>query len=782
MRVIGLKLALLGSACAGAFVVSAPASAQDAQSADGVLPEAQEESPNTIVVTARKREEDLLDVPLPVTVATQEQLERDQVYNLTDLQRITPALEISQTSGGESNGGGRLRGIGTGVFNPSVASSVALVVDQVPVGNLSFPQLFDLAQVEVLRGPQGTLFGQGASGGVLNVSTRSPRLGEFGANASVDFADKGTAGSEVGELVVNAGVNVPLGQAVALRVAGQYRDEDGLQRSVTTGRDNSIEDWGVRGRLLIEPNDAVSVVLNAEHAENTTDGQNFFAIAIAPNSATPFGPPGATLGAISNGAFLNPAGCALPEIDERAEFYCEDAPSFLETEITALSAVVDFTFSDTLSLTSVTGFRDRTFRQFHRDFSRLVGAPAAQQNRTREDSHGVSQELRLTYTGDRLDLVTGGFYQDFSFDRTPIGDALTFGSNLPEQRIGFSVCNQAGTFCPVPTQFTDEMTGNRTIAAFADATFRFSDMLSVFGGLRYDDYSNRTTVITYPAIPGNAGGPASAPRVLEVDDSNISGRIGVSFQPTPDANIFASYSRGYKPPAVGTNPAGQLFQLDPEKTNAFEVGARFDVGRFQVSGNVFYTELQDFQSQTSVLVGTALISQPLNIDQIESYGFEVGAIGELFEGFTLNTGYQFNHITYPDGYLGDAGGDLGGTQFLNAPRHKFTLSGEYSVPLSNALEVFANANLVYKSEVLLAARVDDRYRFPAHELINAGFGVRDPDGMWNASIFARNLTQSREPTAYLASTFAGQLDGGIRAWPVAGLTARVVGIRVGFEY
>ncbi|MCB2065592.1 MAG: TonB-dependent receptor [Erythrobacter sp.] len=776
MHYISIRAGLLCTAILGSAMIAAPACAQDNAGAEN------DHSGSTIFVTARKREEDLIDVPLPVTVATAEQLERDQVYSLNDLQRITPALEISQTSGGESNGGGRLRGIGTGVFNPSVASSVALVVDQVPVGNLSFPQLFDLGQVEVLRGPQGTLFGQGASGGVLNVTTRAPQLGEVGMNASVDFADKGTAGSEVGELVFNAGISVPLGDNAALRVATRYRDERGLQRSVTTGRNNSIEDWGVRGRLLFEPDDILSVTLNAEYAQNTSDGQTFFAIAIAPNATTPFGPPGATIGQISSGAYLDPAGCAMPVIDERAEWYCEFDPSSLETRVQAYSAVADVELSDSLSLTSVTGFRDRRFDQYHRDFSRILPAPAAQQNRQRESAQGFSQELRLNYVGQAVDLVGGVFYNTFEFDRDPIGTPLTYGSNLPGERIGFSVCNPGGTFCPVGTSFPDEATRNHTFAVFADATLQVSDTVNLFGGLRYDDYRNSTTVKNLPAIPGNAGGPNSVASTYVTTDNNVSGRIGVSYQPNPDTNIFASYSRGYKPPAVGTNPAGQLFQLDPEKSNAFELGARFNVGDVQVSGNVFYTELLNFQSQTSVFVGTALISQPLNIDRINSYGFEMGAQGELFPGFTVNAGYQFNHITFPTGYVGDDGGNLGGTQFLNAPRHKFTLSADYAVPVSSGLEFFVNANVVYKTSTLLAARADPRYRYPSHELINGGLGLRDPDGMWTASIFARNLTEEREPTAYLASTFAGQPDGGIRAWPVAGLTARVVGIRVGFQF
>ncbi len=753
-----------------AIVMPGTVAAQDATTAEA------EDDSGVILVTARKREENLVEVPLAITVATREQLARDQIYNVNDLQRVAPALEISQTSGGETNGGGRLRGLGTGVFNPSVASSVALVIDQVPVGNLNFPLLYDMAQVEVLRGPQGTLFGQGASAGVLNITTRAPEFDAVSLNGSVDFADKGTAGSEVGELVFNAGVNLPISDSAAFRLAGQWKRETGLQRSATTGEDNRITDFAMRGRLRLEPSDTVSINLSVESGKERSDGQTFFAIAIAPNSTTPFGPPGGTLGGVSTGAYLNPTGCALPVIDERAEWYCEDAPTYMTLEATSLSAVIDMELSDTLSLTSVSGYRDRVFKQASRDFSRITGAPAARQERTQENSHGFSQELRLTYAGDGIDLVGGAYYTDFGFNRDPIGLVpLGYGINTPGNRVGFSVCAFSGAFCPVPTSFTDEDTENRTMALFTDATFALTDKVDLFGGLRYDDYRNITEVQIFRTTAG-------ALQTRLTKDTNVSGRIGISFMPNPDFNLFGSYSRGYKPPAVGTNAAGTLFELAPETTDAFELGVKYDLSGLQLSANAFYSELANFQSQTSVFVGTALISQPLNIPQVTSKGIEFNAFGEVAPGLNINAGYQYNDITFPAGYVGDDGGNLGGTQFLNAPKHKFTLSGDYGFPVSNDMEFFLNANVVYKSSVLLASRADPRYRYPAHEIINGGFGIRDADGGWTASVFVRNLTKEREPTAYLANTFAGQTDGGIRAWPVAGLTARVVGVRLGFEY
>jgi iron complex outermembrane recepter protein len=733
-----------------------------------------------IVVTARKRQENIIDVPLAISVATQAQLQRDQINSLNDLQRIAPALEISQTAGGESNGGARMRGLGTGVFNPSVASSVAFVVDQVPMGNMSFPQLFDLAQIEVLRGPQGTLFGQGASAGVINVSTRAPDTDALGANASIEFADKGSVGSEVGELIINSGVNIPVSDKAAFRVAAQYKRETGLQRSTTTG-DNRQTDYGFRVKALLMPSETFTVNIAAEYGESIQDGQNFFALAVAPNSAVIFDPPGppppGALGTLSTAAYTAAAGCAMPVISQRAEYYCEGTPSFIALTIGGLSAVVDWELSDNVTLTSVTGYKERAFKQHTRDFSRLSTAASARQERTQEDSRTFTQELRLSYEGEGFDVVVGSYYGDYRFDRVPIGAGpFTFGSNLLGQRIGFSVCPTTGIgFCPVATSFTKETTENHNTALFADATVELSEVFNIFGGLRYSDYSNTTAVQIFGTTTG-------ARQVFVTKDSDLSGRIGLSFKPNSDTNLYASYSRGYKPPAVGTTAAGALFQLDPEKADAFELGAKFGIGRFQLAANAFYNTLKNFQSQTSVFVGTALISVPLNIPEVKSKGFELTAMGQIAPGLSINGGYQFNDITFPAGYLGDDGGNLGGTQFLFAPKHKFTLSGEYAIEVGGDMEVFLNANLIYKSKTLLAARADPRYRYPAHELINLGFGFRDIDGAWNASIFVRNLTKEREPTAYLASTFFGVADGGIRAWPVSGLTARVVGVRAGFSF
>ncbi len=733
-----------------------------------------------IVVTARKRVELVVDVPLAVTVVGRDQLERDQVSNLSDLARTTPALEISQSFGGESNGGGRLRGIGTGVFNPSVSPSVALVVDQVPIGNLAFPMLYDLSAVEVLRGPQGTLFGQGASAGVINIRSTAPSTTGFAVRGGIQFAEKGRAGSEFGDQVVDAAVNVPLNDKMALRLATQHRVETGLQRRMNAsggqpaGQDTEITDVGVRLRFLMKPTDNIQVNLSAEYGLNESDGQIFFAPAIAPNATTPFGAPGNTLGATSLAAHLNPAGCAITEFSLRAEQYCEAAPSYTETEVSGVSAVVDFTLSDALSITSVTGVRERVYRQFRREFTRLSTAPSAARERVDEDSDGLSQELRASYAGDGFDLTLGLAYASFEFESTPQGsEPFTFGLRRQGDRIGFGVCTLSGAVCTVPPVFTKEITRNKTLSAFTDATVKLPAKMQVFGGLRVDDFSNTTRTGANTLTPTSS---------LTTEDRALSGRIGLSWQPVRNSNLYGSLSRGYKPPAVGTNAAGQLFELLPEESDAFELGAKLFTRNVQLTANLFHNTLKNFQGQSSVFVGTALISTPLNVPKLVAQGFEITATGDIGKHLNVSAGYQYNNVKYPAGFSGDDGQSLGGRQFVLSPRHKVSLSTEYSFALTGAVVGFVNANIIHKSETLMSSRSDPRYVFPAHEIVNLGFGARSADGRWNASVFVRNLTKERQPMAFLAGTFAGQLDGSIRAWPVGGLTARAVGVRAGFSF
>jgi iron complex outermembrane receptor protein len=193
----------LGIAIAG-ILGSAAAQAQSPAASATVLEE--------IVVTAQKREEKLQDVPIAITVVGEAQLINQHVYTISDLSRTTPALEMIQAFGGPG-GGGQIRGIGTQSFTRSAEGAVGVVLDGVPQGNLNTTNIFDTQRVEVLRGPQGTLFGLTSSAGVINMVTFAPDPKKFEAKVHADYSDKGTAGSGFGEQTLRAMVNVPLGDA-----------------------------------------------------------------------------------------------------------------------------------------------------------------------------------------------------------------------------------------------------------------------------------------------------------------------------------------------------------------------------------------------------------------------------------------------------------------------------------------------------------------------------------------------------------------------------------------
>jgi iron complex outermembrane recepter protein len=773
-----IALSLLASA---SFMgLSQPVYAQNAQADEG----AAAVDDDVIVVTARKREESLLNVPVPVTVATQAQLEREQIRGVDDLQRVTPALEVSQTSGGESNGGARIRGLGTGVFNASVSPSVAFLIDNVAQGNLSFPLLFDMAQVEVLRGPQGTLFGQGASAGVIKIATVNPTFDGVKVKGGFEFADKGTAGSEFGNKVFNAAVNVPITDGMALRVAGQYQRETGLQRNTFNNRDNKITDFGIRAKLLMEPSDGTKFRFTMEYAKRTDDAWNFF---------TPV--------QVGTDAAVNAqyAACGVKP-STRAELFCSEFPNYQTKAVFGVSVVLEQELTDNLNLTSVSSYRNSNAQTQSVDFTRRVGAPSANSENIRNDSEQLGQEVNLNYKGDGFDIIVGGMYQQYSYDTSPLV-SKPFNQTTPGNRTGFSVCPYNGNFTipfPFPNfvnfgcvpfvygigrptvRFSLEKTKNSTAALYADGTFTVSDKLDVFGGVRYNHFKN-TTGVAYDTLT-----PTSS---ASIKDNDISGRFGLSYKPSRTTSFYASAARGYKPPAVVisvNNPLPNF--LKPEQSTAFELGGRHQAGRILLSGNIFYTKVKNFQAQSTEIVAAQLLSTAKNIAAIKSYGFEMNANGKVSDNFTLNVGYQYNKATYPAGYCGNddvdvvapigvCDGNLSKAQVRNAPLHKLTLSGEYSAPLSGSLELFANANITYKSKVRIEDYAAAFFTYKAHELVNTAIGIRDGDGAWTLSVFARNLTKQREPVAYLGTTVEG-----IRGWPGAGRTARIVGITGGFNF
>ena len=733
-------------------------------------PEEKQHAIEKIMVTAQKRSESLQDVPVAMTVTTAEQLERDQIYSITDLQRTTPALEVSQSFGGESNGGGRMRGIGTNVFNETAAASVAIVVDQVPQGNVVSPQLFDLAQVEVLRGPQGTLFGQTASAGVIQVTTKAPDYTEVSGEIGADYA-----WDDVDRTIIRGALNVPVTDYSALRFSGRVTKEKGLQRNIVLDQDNVTEEQSYRIRYRNEAREDLMVDLIGEYNLQDFDGVNFFAPAIAPTFAPSIG---------------NYTACGLTDIQPDAREYCAEKMSQEKRETMSLSAIVNWHIPDH-TLTSVTAYKEKNIETIHRNYTSRVGAPTAVRENLESTGEQISQELRLSSDTDSdFQYIAGVFFSRYAYDTGALNDP-EYGN--PLNLTGFSVCATSidavppvpflqaafaanGYWCPVGAAAVMEDIDVSSQAIFADVTYDVNTDVTLFGGLRY----------TRQKSEFRSGLDGEFNNSGDTTDNEVSGRAGVRWRISDDNMIYSSVSRGFKGSLVeiSANPGVAPNILKPEIATSFEIGNKMTLldGDIAIDTNLFFTKIDNFQSQRTIYVDAELTAVSTNVEEVESKGFEIDVFGQLTDSITLNAGYIYAEAEYPDGYLGDDGTDLTGEQLIFAPKHKFTVSGEYFKALGENMEAFVNANATYKSKVILRASSDPLFAYDGYWNIGASVGVRDIDGQWRASLFARNLTDEAAPAAYLAGDYAGTADGGVRALPIAGITTRLIGVSFDYKF
>lgn len=690
-------------------------------------PVGQEESNATgdIVVTAQRREERLLEVPLSVTVADQATLERQQVNSISDLSRISPALEIQQAPGQNVGGGGQVRGVGTTTFQIGAVGSVGVVVDQVSQGNANISNIFDIERVEVLKGPQGTLFGLTTSAGVINITTRAPQFGEFAGRIRTELSDAGTLGSDFGRQLVQGVVNVPIAATAAARISGNYTATQGVNRNTLTGKLDDHDAWGLRGRLLWDATDRISVNLIGDYAKSKDDGRDFFVLYKA-NAATA----------------ANIAGCGIVASPSNRD-YCTNTNHYDESETIGGSLQVDYKL-DNATLTSVTAARRQDvgpgllniFRLDVRPQNIFVG-PA----NSRVDL--LTQELRLASAGKSfIDYTVGAFFSKQTTDVEPqpfqIRVRIPTGAVIP-------VVNTVGPSTDV---------SDRSWAVFGQGTVHATDQLNFILGGRY----TKQDISVRSVASNNAAGGAAA------SINNFSFKAGAQYDFTRDIISYATVSQGYKGPQIAladpSNPAASTTLIRQEIPTSYEAGLKSTLmgGRLLTEVSLFRTRVRNYQGQVCQTSPTGgLQCVPQNIGNVVSKGIELSANGRVARGFNLNTGLIYNKVSYPAGFVGNDGAVIGGTQLTNAPKWKFTASGEYATAVTSGVEGFISADAIYKSKFKLAPALDPNSIYPGNWTLGGRIGVRGEEGRWSASVFVRNATNNHEPVLALRNFPDGQI-------------------------
>ncbi|TCM19733.1 iron complex outermembrane receptor protein [Novosphingobium sp. PhB165] len=716
------KALLLSGIAVGAL--GAPAMAQEAAAA--AAPQASDTG--EIIVTAQRRAEKVTEVPISITVASAAQLERQQVNTVNDLARIAPSLEIQSAPGQNTGGGGSIRGIGTMTFSPGAVASVGVVVDQVSQGNANISDLFDIARVEVLKGPQGTLFGLTTSAGVINITTNKPDFTSFSARLRTELSDAGTAGSKFGNQVVQGLVNVPLASNAALRVSGVANLRQGVNRNATTGDLNDTDRYSVRGRLLWEPTDRVTVNLIGDYAKSRYEnGGDFFTFVKTSGPGTFLGGAGTDDVGITDRL----ASCGVTAKPGNRD-YCMDNHFVGKSENYGGSLQVDYE-ADPFTLTSITSARKSNETGYGAASDVFRADPLllhVNNDPVNRDLSLFTQEFRISSAaGQPIEYTVGAFYSNQKQTRDP-------------ETVRVTLQPFPGLVIPIaPPAVTEALTiRDESLAFFGQATGHVTDQFRLIGGVRYT--TDRLSLDMF-----DTAGAINDRAILNT--KKWSWRLGAQYDLTSSTMTYATVSRGFKGgqiavPSDGTSP----YVVLPEIPTSYELGLKSTLfGGWVADASLFYMQIDNFQAQGCTVNANAIIScVQKNVNGVKTRGAELNFFGNVTHNLSLNTGFIYAKATYPKSYLGTDGTDIGGSQLAYSPRYKFTLSGQYDIPLGERFGGFLSVDTVWKSRIRYEENSLDDTTFKPHWMVGGRIGVKTADDRYTVAVFVRNAFNVHEPS------------------------------------
>ncbi|MFN3515798.1 MAG: TonB-dependent receptor [Novosphingobium sp.] len=767
-------------ASAAAVALTAFAAPAYAQSAD------EEPAPGEIVVTAQKRSESLQSVPVAVSVLSGEDLADASRPSIESAAQMVPSLNFLK-SGTTLNQTIFLRGVGTATFSIAGEPSVSTVVDGVVYSRSgeAFSDMVDVAQIEVLRGPQGTLFGKNASAGVINITTQMPKF-EFGGSVEASYFDRN-------ELRLKGSVNVPLGADFAARFTGFYGEYDGNIRNVTTNEwVNGYKHWGVRGQFLYEPGDNLRVYLAADYYKNDDD---CCADIIATGPLTAAGAPTTSL------AFS----VLPPQSGSDTRAVAQNLVTSTKEEGWGVSGQIDLGLGSH-TLTSITAYRGWDNTEI-RDGDWLpqayVGFVQLHDNGP-QNSTTFSQELRITSPADQtLSYVVGLFYSRAESERTFTRDVIqcTAAAGAPAGvLIPCGSANANPSTFPSGTATFGSVFDN--FAVFGQATLKLGEATRLIGGLRYTNdklsvHHIRVTTLAGPGIQGSfdqgvydeyirliglGSTPAAAvsaavasangvPFRTSTSNDNVSGKVALQHDFSDDVMGYVSYARGYKGPAynifynltgTGTNV------IEPETSDSFEVGLKNTLlgGRltFNVAG--FYAKYKNFQANNPDLVAGVVVTRFTNAGSISTMGLELDLAYRPSRNTTLSAGLaatdakvvQFNAAPgAPASAIIPAGTKLG-----YAPTWKGSVAFDQRFETGSFADIVFGASMNFQSEQLSLFTPNAVQRefgtIPAYALVNASLSLVGKDDKWKLSLMVRNLFDK----SYAAAIVNGGVSGSYR--------------------
>ncbi len=765
-----------------AATIAGPAFAQQAAVPAAAADDAA--SSPEIIVTAQKRSENLQTIPLAVSVLSGAALSQAARPSIESASQMVPSLNFLK-SGTTLNQTIFLRGVGTATFSIAGEPSVSTVVDGVVYARSgeAFSDLVDIAQMEVLRGPQGMLFGKNASAGVINITTQMPKH-ELGGSFDASYFDRR-------EYRLKAAINLPLGADLAGRLTAFYGEYDGNIRNVTTNSwVNGYQHYGARAQVLYDPSPSLRIYLAADWHRNNDD---CCADVIATGPLTGAGVASTSL---AFNVLPAPLGASTRQVSQ-------NLVTATKEEGWGLSMQADIGIGDH-TLTSITAYRNWENTEI-RDGDWLdrayVGFQQLHDNGPQK-SNTFTQELRITSPSNQFfSYVLGGYYSRaysrriFQRDDTVCTATATAptGVLIP---CGSANAN-ASTF---PTGVADFGSTFKNLALFGQGTLHIADTFRIVAGLRYshdrlDVFHSRKTALTGPGIqpnfdqgvfdsytalvasgvvPGTAATTAVAasngiPFRTGTSNNNLSGKAALQFDLSSDVMAYVSYARGYKGPAynvffnltgTGTNV------IAPETSDAWEVGLKNRLFGGTMTLNIagFYAKYHNFQANNPDLVAGVVVTRFTNAGEVSTRGIEADLNWRPADDLSITGGIAYTdaHVDAFNAPLGSTAAVPSGTVLGYAPKWKGSIAMDYRVRSISAFDLFLGTTANFQSEQLSLFSADPVQRLfgtiPAYGLVNFSLGFGDKQDKFRLTFQVRNVFDK----AYAAAIVNGGPGGSYR--------------------
>ena len=761
---LGFKAILLaGAASSGLFGLPAFAQSNGQQVAQAGGGDKIEE----VVVTARKREENVQNVPIAVSVQSGEFLQQHQISDVYSLENVTPSLQVASYLTQDGQPSFAIRGIGTAVFGPQIEASVGVVQDDVPISRIELGdvQFFDLDRVEVLRGPQGMLFGKNAAAGLINVVSASPELGQTELLSHLEYGNMSTPnGGNEGR--ADVAFNTPITDDSALRIDGFLTRDPGFVKNVNIPQDFSSLQAGARAKFLWEPTSSLRVLLTADyvHENGLGDGAGTYrstsqtACLPPPNSAICFPGQVTTINKLVGIT-------ASPDNVYQASSFTNSA----HYTVYGVALKVEYDLGGGYTLTNVVAQRGNSEHVFQ-DGGYM---PLYDFDDGFDSFHYMQQteELRITSPSDgRFTYQAGVFYLHLHAGLNSGGSTdLTFGKpTSPPYPPGTTAFSAETLIFDMPDQ--------DSLAGYFESQFKLLDSLSLTSGVRFthdsmsyfSEWINPPGLLDpYPFCSYNfaTGGLCFINRNKD-SHSDISYRFSLDYDIAPDVMGYVSYSKGYKGPTFDQLSANIV---GPEIPKDIEVGVKSTIlnDRLRLNVDLFHEVFDGYQAQITGLVGGLPVAHTTNAGQLLSRGVEVEFTALPVDGLTLTGGVTYNatefsglppiecYASQPVGFgpnqcnpSGPNAGDYSanGDPLDQAPLWTEAITARYEQPVWSGWDGFIQGDAHIQSGFNFTISTNPNTRLDGTSVFGLATGAESEDGHVVLTLFVRNLFDKRIPS------------------------------------